>query len=259
MRIIVAYILLISLVCAGSCSSSPRQPVEGADEAVNPYLATLLAGNDSADIYSVKPPDAPDEGCRRLRVRRLRGSFGKVFNDSNHSHLVYAVAGGCRPIVDSRSAWNNGKGLVKVRSSRYIFIDSLTHSYPYLKPHAARLLEEIGERFADSLATRGGGAYRPKVTSILRTPMTVGRLRRVNGNATVASAHQYGTTFDISYSKFVCDDTTSTLRTFEDLKNLLAEIIYDLRSDGRCLVKHERRQACFHITAAPPATTNPRK
>ena len=120
-------------------------------------------------------------------------------------------------------------------------------------PHAADLLRDICRRFADSLAARGGGAYRPKVTSVLRTPMTVGRLRRVNGNATTESAHQYGTTFDISYSKFVCDDTTATLRTFEDLKNLLAEIIFDLRKQGRCLVKHERRQACFHITAAPPA------
>lgn len=141
---------------------------------------------------------------------------------------------------------------MEVRSDRYIYVDSLTHSFPFLVPHAASLLDEIGKRFADSLAARGGGTYRPKVTSMLRTPVTVGRLRRVNRNATVESAHQYATTFDISYSKFICDNPADTRRTFEDLKNLLAEIIFDLRSEGRCLVKHERKQACFHITATAP-------
>lgn len=82
--------------------------------------------------------------------------------------------------------------------------------------------------------------------------MTVGKLRRVNRNASSESAHSYGTTFDISYSKFICDDPSKPHRTFEDLKNLLAEVVFALRAEGRCLVKHERRQACFHITAAPP-------
>ncbi len=37
----------------------------------------------------------------------------------------------------------------------------------------------------------------------------------------------------LSYSKeFICDDAASTRRTFEDLKNLLAEIVADLRSEG---------------------------
>ena len=88
---------------------------------------------------------------------------------------------------------------------------------------------------------------------MLRTPATVGKLRRVNRNATENSAHQYATTFDISYSKFICDNAAAPHRTFEDLKNLLAEIVADMRAEGRCLVKHERHQACFHITATAPA------
>ena len=131
--------------------------------------------------------------------------------------------------------------------------DELSHSYPFLKPHAADLLGEICRRFQDSLRARGGGAYRPKVTSLLRTPLSVGKLRRVNRNATGESAHQYATTFDISYSKFICDNAGDTHRTFEDLKNLLAEILYDLRAQGRCYVKFEYRQSCFHITTRPPA------
>jgi hypothetical protein len=145
---------------------------------------------------------------------------------------------------------------VAVRSCKDFYVDRLSHSYPYLTRSGAILLHEIGRRFNDSLAARGGGAYRIKVTSLLRTGHTVGRLRRVNRNATATSAHQYGATFDISYSKFICDDSTATRRSFEDLKNLLAEIVDGLRDEGRCFVKHERRQACFHITARTDNNNN---
>ena len=84
----------------------------------------------------------------------------------------------------------------------------------------------------------------------MRTPLTVAKLRRINRNATSASAHQYGTTFDISYSRFICD-SLSVNRSFEDLKNLLGEILYDLREEGRCYVVFERKQSCFHVTARP--------
>ena len=158
------------------------------------------------------------------------------------------------PVSDIRSLWDGSRGLVRVRSNECMMIDSLKHSYPYLTRHAADLLYEIGRRFRDSLEARGGGEYRLKVTSMFRTPETVRKLRRVNRNATGESAHQYATTFDISYSKFICDDAGGTRRTFEDLKNLLAEVVNDLRRDGRCYVKHERRQACLHITSIADTT-----
>ncbi len=87
---------------------------------------------------------------------------------------------------------------------------------------------------------------------MLRTPSTVKRLRRINVNATSESSHQYGTTFDISYSRFICD-SINVNRSFEDLKNLLGEILYDLRQEGRCYVVFERKQSCFHVTARPIA------
>ena len=237
-------VVLAGIFCLASCGDHPRG-------GIHPHLAELLDGHSPANPYAATPAPAPDGGCTRMRVRGIGGSFARVFNDSNYRHLEYARAGGIKPFDDNISAWNSSEGLVKIESDEYLYIDSLTHSYPYLVPAAADLLEEIGQRFADSLDSRGGGAYRLKVTSLLRSPMTVGRLRRVNRNATAESAHRFGTTFDISYSKFICDDSTGTRLTFEDLKNLLALIIYDLRKEGRCLVKHERKQACFHITAAP--------
>ena len=68
------------------------------------------------------------------------------------------------------------------------------------------------------------------VTSLLRTPYTVKRLRRVNRNATDSSTHQFATTFDISYRRFHCLDSTRTVNE-EDLKNLLGEVLLDLRRE----------------------------
>ncbi len=217
-------------------------------ECISPELAAVLVP-DSANPFAEIVDSAPDAGCKPLVTRGPRIPLGRVFNDLNDAHLARARKDGIKPVFDAPSAWQNGAGLVEVRSDSTLFIDELTHSYPYLLPHAANLLSEIGLRFYQLLQARGGGDYRIKVTSILRTDATVGRLRRVNRNASSESAHTYATTFDISYSKFICDNSKGTGRTFEDLKNLLAEVVDSLRSEGRCLVKREYRQACFHITA----------
>jgi len=254
---IIIFAALVLLLTLPWCSSPADKPLaEKTSECVAAQVDTLNRAKllhklltDSCTAADVEPPAAPDAGCVRLPTR-FRGSIGRTFNDSNHVHLSAAALSGILPISDNRSAWEHGRGLVELRSCRDFYIDRLKHSYPYLTHTGAALLHEIGRRFNDSLAARGGGAYRIKVTSLLRTDRTVGRLRRVNRNATSRSAHQYGSTFDISYSKFICDDSTATpRRCFEDLKNLLAEVIDGLRDEGRCYVKHERRQACFHITA----------
>ncbi|MCM1450959.1 MAG: DUF5715 family protein [Clostridium sp.] len=204
------------------------------EHAENPWAA----GSDSM----------PDKDCAKLKTRPIGGTLGRVFNDSNHVHLGAAMELGFTPIEDPHTAWYLLRPIEEVKSCREYYVDSLTHSYPYLVPEAAELLKEIGRRFNDTLEARGGGNYRIKVTSVTRSRLSVGKLRRVNRNATEASAHQYGTTFDISYLKFA-HDGGGVNRTQEDLKNLLAEVLNDLRNEGRCYVKHERKQSCFHITA----------
>ena len=194
--------------------------------------------------------EAPDDGCVRLPLRwtwRLKTEF----NDSNHIHLAAARKIGFPPIHSNSDILNMHRPVVKVESNKDFYVEPPTHSFPYLVPEADALLHEIGRRFNDTLQARGGGSYRIKVTSLLRTPATVRRLSRVNRNATSESTHSYGTTFDISYSKFICDNADDTRRTFEDLKNLLGEILHDLRNEGRCFVKYEVKQSCFHITVRP--------
>lgn len=240
--IIIFAILLALAACGGSEEMSPGATPE--------QLADILSDDIEPNPYDSHLDSAPDDGCQRIRIAPI-GPLRKVFNDSNHVHLQAARALGFSPIVADEDIMNLRRPLVAVKSCKEYYLDELTHSFPYLVPEAAALLKEIGQAFNDSLQARGGGAYRMKVTSVLRTPATVRRLRRVNRNATEESTHSFGTTFDISYSKFICDDASAPHRSFEDLKNLLAEILYNFRNEGRCFVKFEYRQSCFHVTTRP--------
>ncbi len=204
--------------------------------------------DDQGNPYEQCLPDMPDDGCVKLKINPLGATLARVFNDSNYVHLGSARALGIKPIGGLNDVWNLRRPVVEIESCEDFYVDELKHSYPYLVPEAAELLHEIGRRFNAELEARGGGSYRIKVTSVLRTPATVAKLRRVNRNATAESTHQYGTTFDISYSKFICDSVTVN-RTQEDLKNLLAEVMHGLRNEGRCFVKYELKQSCFHITS----------
>ena len=184
---------------------------------------------------------------RSIRVNNI-GPLGKVFNDSNYLQLETARNLGIDPPDGLGAYYFTKRPIVKIADNEYYHLDSLRHSLPYLVPEAAILLEEIGKNFIDSLKSRGGDSYTIKVTSLLRTPETVGRLRRVNINATDSSTHQYGTTFDISYTNFYCLDESRQINQ-GDLKNLLGEVLKDLRDNGRCYVKYEYKTGCFHVTA----------
>lgn len=192
----------------------------------------------------------PDQGCVRMRPsRQLGGPLARVFNDSNYVHYTAAEHLGIRPFdSDSDGIDALTRPMVQIASNDDYVVAPLKHSYPFLVPEAADLLADVARAFNDSLLARGGGDYRLKVTSLLRTDATVHRLRRVNRCATDSSAHRFGTTFDISYTRFMLARTGGVYRTQEDLKNLLAEVVDDMRRQGRCYIKYERNSGCFHIT-----------
>ena len=90
------------------------------------------------------------------------------------------------------------------------------------------------------------------VTSVLRTKADVARLRQYNGNATENSCHLYGTTFDITYTRYnalkVPGEPRRRAVRDDTLKYILSEVLNDIRQQGRCYVKYEKKQKCFHIT-----------
>jgi hypothetical protein len=131
-------------------------------------------------------------------------------------------------------------------------VDPLRQSIPYLVPRAAILLQDIGEAFFDSLHIKGVPLHRFIVTSVLRTQEDVARLRNFNQNATENSCHLYGTTFDICYNRYkTVEDPEGPKRREvrnDSLKYVLSEVLRDMREQGRCYIKYEVKQGCFHMT-----------
>ena len=125
----------------------------------------------------------------------------------------------------------------------------MTHSVPYLTEFSANLLKEIGTRFQQELKKQGIIKHRIIITSVLRTREDIGKLRKVNGNASGNSAHQYATTFDITYVRYDRQSIWGKSTKNEQLANILGKVLSELRNEGRCYIKYERKQRCFHITS----------
>lgn len=210
--------------------------------------ADAAAVEPTAALTDTVKPD-PKPSIKELNISRRVGNLASQFADLNPEHLAFARKIGIKPIQSTRDILRLKRPIVEIKTNDNYFVDDLSHSYPYLVPQAAELLDTIGARFNAKLAAQGGGKYRIKVTSLLRTSESVGRLKRRNVNSTENSAHLYGTTFDISYVGFHEGSLNTRRHSDGELKNLLAEVLLELRDEGKCLVKFERKQGCFHITA----------
>ena len=171
------------------------------------------------------------------------------FNDKNDYHLEAARAIGISPIENREEAEKMKKKLREIKSGKNFEIDKLTHSIPFVVPQAETLIHKIADNFADSLQSLNAPHYKIIVTSVTRTKNDVKRLGKRNINASLNSAHVYGTTVDISWKRFIKANKSKTDLTDEQLKMILASVLRDLKKNNFCYIKHEKKQACFHITA----------
>lgn len=261
LRLLLPLMLFIAM-CVVMCVPSPGSDGRGDSPAPTSAdrdapVASLFSGKNVYDLeqadtvtYYLRHLDKMPEPTQRIKVNYF-GNLRPFFNDSNYVHWAEAESYGIRPLTDTRSHWHMDRPIVKITTCADYFLDTLIFSRPYLVPLAARTLREIGHRFRDTIEARGGGDYRIKVTSLLRTPATVKRLRRRNRNAVDSSVHQLGTTFDISYASFVAS-SPAPARSVDDLKGILAEVLKAMREEGKIWVKYEVGQPCFHITARKP-------
>lgn len=190
-------------------------------------------------------------------AHRIRGvwSYAACFPDSQSVQILAAQKNGITPVKNRKEAEALVKRheLVNICHSPFYTIDDLTHSIPYLVPRAQHLLNTICLNFIDSCQVKGLPIHLPIVTSVLRTADDVSNLQRGNKNATTNSCHCYGTTVDIAYNKFMpitgtYEPRAALLRWNEPMKQVLSEVLRDLREDGQCYVKYERKQGCFHLT-----------
>lgn len=184
-------------------------------------------------------------------------SYSECFPDINPVQLKAAIANGVQPARSREEAqrYVESGELVNITNSPYYAVDRLTHSIPYLVPKCQQLLNTISVNFIDSLVSKGLPPHIPIVTSVLRTSSDVSKLQKGgNQNATTNSCHCYGTTVDITYARFYPvtgghkSSRKNVERYNERMKKILAQVLLDLRMQGLCYVKHERLQACFHLT-----------
>ena len=177
----------------------------------------------------------------------IRGvaNYKVAFPDSQSVQIVAAEKWGVRPVQNREDAEKRKQELVYVGESPYYHIDRLSSSIPYLVPRAAVLLQDIGQAFYDSLYVKGIPFNQLIVTSVLRSMDDVAKLQRHNQNATDRSCHLFGTTFDICYNRY--HPVTQYVRD-DTLKWVLSEVLRDKRQEGRCYIKYEVKQGCFHMT-----------
>lgn len=185
-----------------------------------------------------------------LKPISYKGSYNRDFHDLNDLHIESTKKIGINPIEDRESVKDYKKKLVEIETNDYYIVEKLTHSVPFVVPQAYDLLEDLGKRFRKILDEHNAPHYKFIVTSVTRTKEDIAKLSKGNVNASQNSAHMYGTTIDISWKRFSKVDADDPVDLNEEqLKMLLATVLRELKKEDKCYIKHERKQACFHITA----------
>lgn len=217
-----------------------------------------IVGNKQAlDGLVQAPIDNGQQSAKWLnlphRINSVPGRWQDNFPDSQSVHLEAAYKWGVKSVANRADAEKRKSELVYVGASPYYCMDDrMKRSIPYLVPRASDLLNDIGRAYFDSLYVKGVPFHKIIITSALRTKEDVEILRTHNGNATENSCHLYGTTVDIAQNRYktVCDPRTGARRQVQNdtLKWVLAEVLRDFRNQGRCYIKYEMKQGCFHIT-----------
>ncbi len=255
-KLCIAAILLVILFVRG-CSCEEKRDGGNSHIGGNIVNDTILKHSFRVDNMLSKPRKAPrlanaDGTPIKHKIIGVE-DCNEYFCDMNDVQLSTAKRLGIDLIADREEAQQHKEKLVFINDNPFYRVEHLSHSIPYLVPRAARLLNEISRNFVDSLQCKGLPFYKLIITSVLRTQKDVERLRRINGNASENSCHRYATTFDICYNSFyrVIDPEDKSKRQVWDgrLRDVLAEVLRDLREQGICYVRYEAHQACFHITA----------
>jgi hypothetical protein len=162
-----------------------------------------------------------------------------LFNDLPWAHKSAYDSVSIGPFSTGKELYKSflAGALTEIGSNFYYELDTLTHSYPYLLPDAKSFLHELGVAYQQACTEKEIPFQRYIVTSATRTISSVRRLRRINRNSIRFSPHLKGKTIDIASDRFEKPQLSAFIATLNEL-----------RMQGRCFVKYERIQGCFHIT-----------
>ena len=232
---VVAYFVVVVLLMC-KCRGVARLIVHSLLLQVVPICATIFTFR----LISESTAYTPIEGKAR--------AYERSFNDLQDKQKAAALANGLAPFRSRAEIEENyGKlrlirKLVLIETNPKYIVNELTSSSPYVVPKVRDLLEDIAVRFQEKTQSK----TRFMVTSVLRTEEDVKKLRKTNVNASINSCHCNARTIDISYVRFGEDRVRP--RDNYQLRLALAQTLHELRKEGRCYVKIERKQYCYHIT-----------
>lgn len=217
------------------------------------YTPSSDISSASSTISLLSLPDTTTFLSKKNRIFSVPGGYLPNFPDVQDVQYPSASKWGITPMHHRGELEKYLDRLVYVGTNPYIHLDErMTSSIPYLVPRAADLLEHLGKAFMDSLYSKRIPLHKFLVSSVLRTESDVANLSRNNVNATQRSCHMFGTTFDISYNLYYTVSNPDGPRRREvrndSLKMVLSEVLRDARREGRCYVRYEVKQPCFHIT-----------
>ncbi|HEX2977112.1 MAG TPA: DUF5715 family protein [Bacteroidales bacterium] len=188
-----------------------------------------------------------DTRCRDFHQK----DYSRRLNDRLVDYGPEAKRTGIIPCVDNSDLKNriSSGELVRIRSGSLFRIADLNYSIPYVTRSSSDLLEEIARRFREKAAEKGLKKARFTVTSLTRKKDNLKMLRRTNSNSSENSPHLYGNAFDISYKSLTARKLILTNCDRKFLKDVLGEVIWELRQERRCWATYERMQNCYHVVA----------
>lgn len=274
---------MLGMVLWMGCTRGPDQggKAKGAPPAVAAVDAAEVARRAATELALVQAAAVShaDSVARRLRsVRPLsRSETSALRRDVNREQIAQARALGIRAGSEEAMGRLAARGnLVQLPDSTDLWVvEKLTQSAPFLTPDADAMLVEIGTRFQTRLDSLGLPRFRLAITSVMRTEDGQADLRRINANASrIVSAHQFGTTLDISHLRFAAPavppagvprtqlPTSAANRFYAEqldsvavrnaaaLRAVLGRVLREMKGEGKLLVMMERQQAVYHLTVA---------
>lgn len=246
----------------------------------------------AAEAHAAPPPPPPpmtaaDSASVRARLDSARSSVQATFarasrltarevselrQDRNAEQVASASRLGLRVSGEAeiQRLVREGRLVALGDSTQYWVLRDMSHSDPYVTPDTRAMLMELGRRFHARMDGLGLPRYRMKVTSALRTNATQAELRRINSYASrTRSAHEFGTTVDVSHERFAVPAPDRGVQGWEMEAEMLEEVgkdharvlqaelgraLAELRDAGAVHVMMENRQPVYHFTLARPFT-----
>jgi hypothetical protein len=279
------WLAVAAAVAAAGCSSDaiPGEEDAGAAEpsraaASGPSPGALAREVAAARDRALAYADSIEHELRGVKTLSWRERRA-LTRDVNRTQIARARAMGVRAGTDQRLKELVASGrLVPLKdSTSYWVVRKLTASAPYVTPDTRAMLQEIGRRFHARLDSLDLPLFRMEVTSVTRTKDDQAGLRRRNANASkIVSAHEFGTTLDVSHLHFSApaepvpagrEPATRSLgpvvdsiyaaamdsvadRRAANLGAILGRVIREMREEGKLMVMRERYQAVYHMTVA---------